>query len=169
MVYAMDPPERSRAGRATRPLVKWMYRFGLDRPGVRAIFQNPNDRDVLVASGAVDPSRAVMIRGSGVDLSAFAAAPEPDADPPVVTFAARLLAPKGVHEFVAAARRLRESGVRARFLIAGATDPENPASVSDDEVERWRREGHVEVRVLDRRQLVVAVREDVAELLLDGL
>jgi glycosyltransferase involved in cell wall biosynthesis len=127
-----------------RPIVTTLYRFALEREHVRVIFQNPDDRAMFVRIGAVTQERAVTIRGSGVDLAAFRPAPEPGGTP-VVTFAARLLKPKGVHEFVEAARRLRARGVAARFLLAGEIDPDNPTSVTREEIEQWRVGGLIEV------------------------
>jgi glycosyltransferase involved in cell wall biosynthesis len=63
---------------------------------------------------------------------------------PVVLLAARLLWDKGVGEFVEAARRLRRAGVQARFALAGRTDPGNPASIPEAQIEAWAEEGLVE-------------------------
>src|SRR5690606_14198886 len=45
-----------------------LYRLALGHGNSRVIFQNANDRDMLVSAGAVRPGQAVMVRGSGVDL-----------------------------------------------------------------------------------------------------
>ncbi|MCP9447176.1 MAG: glycosyltransferase, partial [Nitrospira sp.] len=52
-----------------------------------------------------------------------------------------LLWAKGVGEFVAAARVLRG---RARFVLVGAPDPDNPASVAEADLQGWLREGVIE-------------------------
>jgi glycosyltransferase involved in cell wall biosynthesis len=51
---------------------------------------------------------------------------------------------KGVAEFVAAARKLRASGVVARFWLVGAPDPDNPTSISKQQLQAWTAEGCVE-------------------------
>lgn len=130
--------------RAARALVRRLYRMALATDNASVIFQNPTDRDVLVGTGAVSHERVVMIRGSGVDLTAFRVLPEP-VGVPAVTFAARLLRAKGVYEFVDAARSLRGEGVRARFWLVGAPDPENPTGVPQQDIEQWRAEGAIEV------------------------
>jgi glycosyltransferase involved in cell wall biosynthesis len=107
------------------------------------IAQNPDDRDWLIARGIVPGDRAVLIRGSGVDLSLFTPQPEPDG-PPVVLMASRLLWDKGVGEFVAAARALRARGSRARFVQLGEPDDGHPSAVPLPTVEHWRDAGHVE-------------------------
>lgn len=130
--------------RIIRSLVTVAYGVALRRKNVKVIFQNPSDRDLLARTGAVTQDQIVMVRGSGVDLREYRPVREPDGVP-VVTFAARLLKQKGAYEFVAAAERLRASGVEARFLLVGHPDPDNVASVTESQVATWRAEGLVEV------------------------
>ncbi len=108
----------------------------------RVIVQNDEDLDLLGASATLR-RRAVLIPGSGVDLARFAPTPEP-ANPVAVLVAGRMLWTKGIGEFVAAARLLRASGVTARFLLAGASDPGNPAAIPENELAHWQHEGVVE-------------------------
>lgn len=127
-----------------RRLVESIYKLALGHSNIRVVFQNPHDRSVLVSAGAVREEQTVLIKGSGVELSDYPFVPEPDGLP-VVTFASRLLTDKGVREFVAAARVLKARGIRARFVLVGAPDPDNLSSVSDGEVAQWIQEGDVEV------------------------
>ncbi|WP_338081283.1 glycosyltransferase [Allochromatium vinosum] len=46
-------------------------------------------------------------------------------------------------EYVAAAQALRASGMAIECLLAGEPDPGNPASIPEDQLERWRTEGDV--------------------------
>ena len=130
--------------RRVRKAVEVLYRLALGNRNIRVIFQNPDDCETLVALGAVRNAQAVLIRGSGVDLSAFPMLPEPPGTA-VVSFAARLLNDKGVWEFVEAARLLQARGLDARFWLIGAADPGNPSSVSDKDLAAWRDEGIVEL------------------------
>ncbi len=123
--------------------VEALYRLALGHRNLKAIFQNPDDRAVLIGLGAVRNDQTVLIRGSGVALADYPVCPEPDGIP-VVTFAARLLKDKGVEKFVEACRILKERGVVARFLLVGSPDPGNPSSVSEDDVARWGEAGLVE-------------------------
>ena len=58
-------------------------------------------------------------------------------------FAARLLYDKGLYDFVAAARLLRERGIQARFWLAGDIDMKNPTSLNASELQALRDEGIV--------------------------
>lgn len=130
--------------RLLRAAVVPLYRWALGHPNSRVIFQNGSDAQVLRTLGAVRPAQVVMMRGSGVDLDAYPCLPPPPL-PVVVSMAARLLADKGVREFVQAARLLRERGVAVRMQLAGSADPGNPASIADAEIAAWREEGAVDM------------------------
>lgn len=119
------------------------YRAALRRPGSWVIFENPDDRDLFATRGLTDPGRTRLIRGAGVDMSLFHPTPE-EPGVPVVVLAARMLRDKGVVEFVEAARTLRSSGARAKFVLAGAADPDNPAGLPEAQLRTWHDEGSIE-------------------------
>lgn len=137
-------------GRARRALVSAGYRIALGAANKRIIFQNPDDRRAIDSIARVRPEQVVMVPGSGVDLWQYQAQPLPTDKVPVVLMAARLLATKGVREFVATARYLRERGVQADFWLVGDPDPANPASIPPGELRAWTEQG--DVRVLGHRR-----------------
>jgi len=120
-----------------------LYRLALGHRNSRVIFQNAGDRDVLEREGVVRPEQVVLIRGSGVDLARFAAEPEPPGAP-VAVMASRLLADKGVYEYVDAARIAAGDPSGLRWVLAGSPDPGNPASITEQEVGQWAREGVID-------------------------
>lgn len=129
--------------RLLRPLIRLAYLLLLNPPGSRVVFENGHDLGTFVESGAVSAANAVLIRGAGVDLSAFRpCAPPPD--PPVVMLIARMLRDKGVVEFAEAARKLHSEGVSARFVLVGDPDPGNPASISAETLASWHGKEGVE-------------------------
>ena len=145
-----------------RWLVGALYRVALGHRNLKVIFQNPDDRASLTKLAHLPDSKIAMIRGSGVELTQYSGTPEP-LGVPVVLLAARLLADKGVREFVQAARLLKQQGVSARFCLVGSIDPAIPASLADAELTQWASEGVVELwgqrsdmpRVLAAAQVVV--------------
>ena len=58
--------------------------------------------------------------------------------------ASRLLIDKGVVEFYEAAVLLKHAKLQANFVLVGETDSDNPASISDDLIEKWMNENIVE-------------------------
>ena len=124
---------------------KLLYTLALGHRNQRVIFQNSNDRNVLTMMTRLRPDKAIMIPGSGVDLSEYKMADEAETDVPVVVMAARLLRDKGVYEFTEAARILKQDAVRGRFLLVGDRDRASPSSVNESQLEAWREEGIVEI------------------------
>ena len=128
-------------------LMRWvalrLYGLALKHPHSRVIFQNSNDRDVLLSAGVVRSEQAVLIRGSGVDLDAFSYVPEPDG-PPVALMVSRLLRDKGIHEFIAAAQKSQAQGESLIWQIAGSPDKGNPASVTAEQMTQWHQSGVIQ-------------------------
>ncbi|WP_431796733.1 glycosyltransferase family 4 protein [Cupriavidus metallidurans] len=169
----------ARGAKATvrRWLVGAMYRVALGHRNLRVIFQNPDDLRSLATLAKLPDSSVVLIRGSGVDLSRYIPMPLPEGVP-VVMLAARLLADKGVVEFVQAARLLKQQGSKARFVLVGTVDPDNPTSCEQHELDAWVEEGTVECwghladmpKVLSAATIVVlpSYREGLPKVLLEA-
>jgi glycosyltransferase involved in cell wall biosynthesis len=132
-----------RQARLLRPFILLAYRLLLNRANTRVIVQNPDDLNLLVRQGGLDQSRTALIRGSGVDTNAYFPTVEPK-NGPIVVFASRMLWDKGVGEFAAAARLLRDTGVNCRFVLVGDGDSANPASVPTEKLLDWQHSGVVE-------------------------
>ncbi len=127
-----------------RGVVGSLYRIALGKSALKMIFQNTDDCNRLTQLAHLPASKHAIIRGSGVDLSHFKLEQLP-VGVPVVVMACRLIADKGVWEFVEAARLLRERLVQCRLCLVGAIDPDNPASLSDTDLDRIELEGAVEL------------------------
>jgi len=137
-VFSDDGSPRERIVQAA---AQRLYRIALRR--AEAIFmQNPDDADEFVSRRIVARDKIVRVNGSGVDLAQW-----PPLDLPVgpTTFAlaGRLLGPKGVREYVAAARQVKAAHPEVRFLLLGALDT-NPSAIGEAEVASWVAEGVVE-------------------------
>lgn len=125
-----------------RTFVLLPYRWVFGTRNLAVVFQNPDDRDRLQRWTGLCSEKCVMIRGSGVDLSAYVPQPLPPG-PCVVVMAARLLSDKGIGEFVAAAALLVGRGLEARFWVAGDRDPDSRASISVEQLQKWKMDGPV--------------------------
>ncbi|MBI5625237.1 MAG: glycosyltransferase family 4 protein [Elusimicrobia bacterium] len=123
------------------------YSWALRGPTVTPVFQNQDDISLFEGLGILPPGKARLIKSSGVDLQRFRAKPEPSLGPgqsPVIILPSRLLWDKGVGEFVEASRIIKERGIRARFILIGDPDAENPACVPVPILSAWRDEALVE-------------------------
>jgi glycosyltransferase involved in cell wall biosynthesis len=118
----------------TQRIARGLYRLatGANRC---VVFQNPDDLADFVREGCLkDPAKAVIVNGSGVDLTHYAPVPLPEA--PVFLSAARLLRSKGLEEYAEAATEVRKLYPQARFLLAGMLDT-GPDAIRREELDRW--------------------------------
>ncbi len=129
--------------RTIRALIMPLYRFALGHPNARVIFQNPDDLKLFLDRRLVRQEITLMIKGCGVDMTAFAPSAPTD-NSVIVMFPARILGDKGVHEFIHAARGLKADGVNARFVLVGRRDPANPTDVAEATIRAWEAEGLAE-------------------------
>ncbi len=128
--------------RLLKGLTVRLYRQAL-RGAEGVLFQNASDRDVFTENGMAHPGQKTpVVDGSGVNLERFAASPPPDG-PPVFLLMARLLADKGVREYVEAARRLKRKHPDWRFQILGPLDV-TPTAISESEIKAWQQEGVID-------------------------
>lgn len=124
-----------RATRLLRAIASRLYRMNLY--DTQVIFENPEDRDIFIQKHLIYAEQAHLILGTGVDVEKYRPTDKSN-DKPVVLFSSRMLVTKGLLEYVEAARALRQKGLNARFALAGRTDPGNPASIPDEQIEAWK-------------------------------
>lgn len=149
--------DRSLGVRATRwpVLIALRVLFRVYAP--QLIFQNSADRAAFAELGLISPLASAEIATSGFDPSHYRRAAGSIPSPrPIVLFAGRVIAEKGVREFVEAACILRGRGSNARFVVAGACDDANPSALPAALLADWRKEGVVELvgHVADLRPLM---------------
>ncbi|CUU11125.1 Glycosyltransferase involved in cell wall bisynthesis [Armatimonadetes bacterium GBS] len=137
----IETPSASFKQRVTRGLVKVLYRVALKR-AQRVLFLNPDDLNEFVQMGLVEPSKAILLGGIGVDLEEWQPSP-PFLEPVTFTLAARLLREKGIVEFAEAARVIKARYPNTRFLLLGGLDT-NPGALTQQQVEAWVQQGILE-------------------------
>lgn len=99
-------------------LIDLLYRLGNGKSSCM-MYQNSEE---MARLGSLLPSvKGRLIPGSGVNLEEYALAPYPPADAPVVfNYAARIMAGKGIEEYLACARAIRADSPETEFRIFGA-------------------------------------------------
>lgn len=135
--------KKSAARRWIRRIYGFLMHFAFGHPNVRVIVQNEDDRVALLISGKVKPERVTLIPGSGVDLTLFTSS-KLTKKAQMVLLPARMLEDKGVREFVAAARKLKQHAPDWLFVLAGAAGYDNPSAITQNELEQWHSEGIVQ-------------------------
>jgi len=137
----IDRQHLSLRERFLRALIKSLYRLALRRAQV-VLFLNPDDIEEFTQARIVEPSKAFLLGGIGVDLEEWQPAP-PVLEPITFTLAARLIREKGIVEFAEAARRIKARYPNTRFLLLGGLDT-NPGALTQQEVEALVQQGILE-------------------------
>lgn len=110
----------------------------------RVFFQNPDDRKLFETRGLVDPAKALVIDGSGIDCDYFASVPVRQKDSaPRFLLVARLIEGKGVRVYADAARLVRTRYPEARFRLVGYLE-DHPDAIPRADLERWADAGDLE-------------------------
>jgi glycosyltransferase involved in cell wall biosynthesis len=109
-------------------------------------FQNSEDRDLFIARKLVAPEKARLIPGSGVNLQYFSVreTPRTAEEPLSFVLIARMVADKGIGEFVAAARIVKASYPQVIFRLVGPHGVKNQTAISAATLEAWAAEGVIE-------------------------
>jgi glycosyltransferase involved in cell wall biosynthesis len=129
--------------RLLKPIVLFGMRHLLNPRGSKVVFENKDDLASAVQSRLVRRECAELIRGAGVDTVRITARPEPE-EPVRVILGARMLWDKGVSEFVEAAQIVRRTFPAVHFLLVGAPDAGNPASIPEEQLSLWQQNGWVQ-------------------------
>ena len=123
-------------------IVKTLYRNLFKHDNVRAILQNPEEREILSNYNIIGFDRSFLIRGAGVDLETFFPVVEPPG-PVVVTLAARMIWEKGVGVYIDAIKILKNKGIKAKFILAGGVDYDYPGFIKKSVLDNWHESGVV--------------------------
>ena len=127
----------------------WLFRLSclLHKTALRHAeavwFLNDDDHNVFVQLNLVQPSKAHVIPGEGVDTD-FYCSHSPLPDDFTFLFCGRMLRYKGVELFVQAAKVLQKDFPSAHWQLLGPLDAHNPAGIKPNEMEKWVQEGIVE-------------------------
>jgi glycosyltransferase involved in cell wall biosynthesis len=132
--------------RLLRKAVSLGYRIALRHPRMRVIVQNSEHRQHFERQPWIQAGDVILIRGAGVDVANFTPRLMNFTGPVRIVLAARLIYTKGVGQFVAAARLLKQRGLNATYALVGEPDADNPASIPLEVLRQWHAEGIVDYR-----------------------
>ncbi|TXD97487.1 glycosyltransferase family 4 protein [Psychrobacter frigidicola] len=107
------------------------------------IFLNPDDPNDLLTVNNINVKGLSVLGGIGLNLKEYCYS---DQYPINITFIfiARLLAEKGIHDYIAAARIVKDKYPDTKFIVLGTIDKEALGALTEKELERLVEENIVE-------------------------
>ena len=160
-------------------LTRWLYRISFIYPE-KVLFENKEDLNLLVDARMVRRSKTLHVPGCGVDTKVFR--PQStfyNAGKMVFFFIGRLLYDKGLREYAASAKKLKETFPQAECWILGHLDDENPAHIQREELVQWVQGGFIHYKgVTDDVRPIIAqcnwvvlpsYREGLSRVLLEAM
>lgn len=99
----------------------------------RIIFLNPDDPVDLVGKYKLKVKQVSVLGGIGLNLADYPYSPAPS-EPVRFIFIGRLLAEKGVNEYIAAAKLVKLQYPIAEFVVLGGLDEANPGGLTQQQL-----------------------------------
>lgn len=111
-----------------------LFKIAFNHRNQKIIFQNKGDIKILKNWIGIGAKKIELIYGSGVNLSEFKKIEETNNKIINICMASRLLHDKGVFDYISAARKIKEKGIKAIFYLAGDLDLQNSKSLSQNDL-----------------------------------
>lgn len=127
----------------TRRLVTWLYRWLFRRQNLHLLFENDDDRKFFIQHRLITKEKSSTVQGVGIDIEKFHYIPEQTGVLPLIVFPSRMLLDKGLGVLLEAVNKIREQA-DVRVALVGNVDLGNPATVSENAIRDWERQGLVE-------------------------
>lgn len=110
------------------------------------IFLNPDDPIDLLEKYSLSVKKVSVLGGIGLDLESYQYQPITNFNPMKTRFLfiGRLLKEKGIHEFVAAAKLVKEKYPECKFTVLGAIDHDNLGALSGNDLQDLINSGIIE-------------------------
>ncbi|MBE0472142.1 MAG: glycosyltransferase family 4 protein, partial [Methyloprofundus sp.] len=109
----------------------------------KVLFLNPNDPVDLSRKAFLNQSKLQVLGPIGLNLEGYPYRAVDLNKPIRFIFIARLLAEKGVFEYLEAARLVKKQSPNVEFVVLGGLDPDNPAALSKQQLDEVIEEGIV--------------------------
>lgn len=148
--FTPEPPHKKEIlkKKIVREVQIFLYKISF-RYLERIIFLNPDDPVDLLKKHQIKVKDVQILGGIGVDLDKFKPTP-PSLDPIRFLFIGRLLAEKGIFEFLQAAEIVKKQHPEVEFIVLGTIDKDNPSSLSQSDLDYYKQSniimhpGHVD-------------------------
>ena len=119
-------------------LVNWLYKLSLCS-SKKIFFQNNEDLQYFVSKKIIAKKLADKVPGSGVNLNTFSYHPCGKKRKTRFIMISRLLAEKGIDEYIEAAQLIEKTKPDAEFLLLGPANQDSRSAAAQSQISSWLR------------------------------
>ncbi len=132
--FTEQPEGLSKKTQLIKKIQVFLYKIALPQLD-QLIFLNPDDPKDLLEKHAINVKNVEILGGIGLNLQDYPYQPLSNIHLPLkFLFIGRLLKEKGIHEFVQAAKLVKEKYPETEFTVLGAIDHANLGALSEAEL-----------------------------------
>lgn len=134
--FTEQPEGLSKKAQLIKSIQVLLYKIALPQLD-KIIFLNPDDPKDLLEAYHIKVKKRDVLGGIGLDLDEYNYQPIQTTDLPInFLFIGRILKEKGIHDFIAAAKIVKQSYPDVQFTVLGAIDSSNPGALQQSELDR---------------------------------
>ena len=133
--FTEQPEGSSKKTKLIKKIQVLLYRIALPQLD-QIIFLNPDDPKDLLERYAIKVKNIQVLGGIGLNLKEYPYQPINNIQQPInFLFIGRLLKEKGIHDFLAAAKIVKDKYPETQFTVLGAIDPHNLGALKQSELD----------------------------------
>lgn len=133
--FTQQPEGLSKKTELIKKIQVLLYKFALPQLD-KLIFLNPDDPLDLLDQHAINVKKVEVLGGIGLNLKDYPYQSVPNIQQPInFLFIGRLLREKGIHDFLAAVKIVKEKYPETQFTVLGAIDPHNLGALTQSELD----------------------------------
>ena len=134
--FTEQPEGLSKKAKLIKSIQILLYKIALPQLD-KIIFLNPDDPKDLLESHNIKVKQVDILGGIGLDLDEYNYQPIETIDSPInFLFIGRMLKEKGIHDFISAAKIVKQIYPEIQFTVLGAIDSSNPGALQQSELDR---------------------------------
>lgn len=134
--FTEQPEGLSKKAQLIKSIQVLLYKIALPQLD-KIIFLNPDDPKDLLETHHIKVKQVDVLGGIGLDLYEYNYQPIGTIDSPInFLFIGRMLKEKGIHDFISAAKIVKQSHPDMQFTVLGAIDSSNPGALQQSELDR---------------------------------
>ena len=134
--FTEQPQGLTKKAQLIKSIQVFLYKIALPQLD-NIIFLNSDDPKDLLETYHIKVKQVDVLGGIGLDLDEYTYQPIETTDLPIsFLFIGRLLKEKGIHDFITAAKIVKQSYPDVQFTVLGAIDSSNPGALQPSELDR---------------------------------